>query len=86
MEYPLLPPGSQLNCPKNLATLLGMESKKTSQSDSTLTARQQAELYVIVVSMIDINLEKTPYERLQNHNQALKLAIRLREAMEHPHD
>ncbi|NQV32203.1 MAG: hypothetical protein HQ515_05885 [Phycisphaeraceae bacterium] len=75
-----------MNCPVNPATLLGMESKKTSQTDTPLTARQRAEQYGIDVSLIDINLQKTPYERLQNHNQALKLALLLREAMEHPHD
>jgi hypothetical protein len=63
-----------------------MESSRTSQSDTTLTARQRAEQYGIDVSLIDINLQKTPYERLQNHNQALKLATQLREAMEHSHD
>jgi hypothetical protein len=63
-----------------------MEPKKTSQSETPLTARQQAEQYGIDVSLIDVNLQKTPYERLQNHNQALKLAITLREAMEHKHD
>jgi hypothetical protein len=63
-----------------------MDSKKTLCSDTVLTARQRAEQYGIDVSLIDINLQKTPYERLQNHNQALKLAIQLREAMEHSHD
>jgi hydroxypyruvate isomerase len=63
-----------------------MDSKKTLRSDTVLTARQRAEQYGIDVSLIDINLQKTPYERLQNHNQALKLATQLREAMEHPHD
>ncbi len=59
-----------------------MESKSTSQSDTPLTARQRAEQYGIDVSLIDINLEKTPYERLQNHNQALKLALLLKEGHE----
>lgn len=78
--------GSPLNCPDNLATLHDMESKKISLSGTRPTARLQAEQYGIDGPLIDINFEKTPYERLQNHDQALRLAKQVREAMEHRRD
>lgn len=58
----------------------------TSQSDSTQTARQRAEEYGIDVSLIEINLQKTPYERILQHDRALNLALQLRHAMESRHD
>ncbi len=63
-----------------------MEPTKTSQIDTSLTARQRAEQYGIDVSLIDINLQKTPYERICQHDRALNLALQLRQAMENRHD
>ena len=34
------------------------------------------------MSVVQMNLERTPWERILNHNRALALAIELREALE----
>ena len=46
------------------------------------TAWQAAEAAGFDMSVVEMNLERTPWERILNHNRALALANELREALQ----
>ena len=50
------------------------------------SAWERARQYGIDLSLLEINLTKTPLERIRQHQRALNAALALREAMEKRHD
>ena len=46
------------------------------------TAWEEAEAEGMDMSLIDDNLRKTPLERIREHDRALRLALKLRKAMQ----
>jgi hypothetical protein len=58
--------------------------KKSQATLKSETAWQKAEAAGFDMSLVEMNLERTPWERILNHSRALKLAMQLRDAM-HEH-
>ncbi|MGD0262393.1 MAG: hypothetical protein ABSD29_21730 [Verrucomicrobiota bacterium] len=59
---------------------------KSNQSrDNKWVAWKAAEKEGHDMSLVESNLRKTPYERIQAHNRALATAVLLRRAMEKRH-
>lgn len=59
-----------------------MTADKTSNSLRKDSAWKAAESYGFDMSLIESNLEKTPYERIRAHSRALAAVLALRAAME----
>jgi hypothetical protein len=53
------------------------------RTDDGMTAVQRAEAFGIDISLLEENLRLTPTERFVRHDQALELAMALREAKNH---
>jgi hypothetical protein len=52
------------------------------QQQQTQSAWEQAEAEGMDMSLIEDNLRKTPLERIREHDRALRLALKLRKAMQ----
>jgi len=52
------------------------------QQPQTCSAWEEAEAEGIDMSLIEDNLRKTPLERIREHDRALRLALKLRKAMQ----
>ena len=52
------------------------------QPQQRRTAWEEAEAEGMDMSLIDDNLRKTPLERIREHDRALRLALKLRKAMQ----
>jgi hypothetical protein len=56
------------------------------QQQQTQSAWEEAEAEGIDMSLIEDNLRKTPLERIREHDRALRLALKLRKAMQERHE
>lgn len=52
------------------------------QQPPTRSAWEEAEAEGMDMSLIEDNLRKTPLERIREHDRALRLALKLRKAMQ----
>jgi hypothetical protein len=63
-----------------------MSDSDRSEQPRPRTAWEEAEAEGMDMSLIEDNLRKSPLERIREHDRALRLALKLRKAMQERND